>query len=98
MSKVLITGSSGGLGLRAAQRLLAAGHEVIVHARNQGRARDALTAAPNANGDAVGDLASFAEMRGLADQAIRLRLVDAFIHNSGVGNRARRIETVNSLA
>ena len=40
MSKVLITGSSDGLGLMAAKRLIAAGHDVVLHARNQGRARD----------------------------------------------------------
>src|SRR5260370_1274776 len=97
MSKVLITGSSDGLGLRAAQRLLAAGHEVILHARNQGRARDAMTAAPNANGVVVGDLGSIAETRGLADQANRLGLFDAVIHNAGVCNRERRIETVDGL-
>jgi NAD(P)-dependent dehydrogenase (short-subunit alcohol dehydrogenase family) len=97
MSNVLITGSSDGLGLAAAQRLLAAGHEVVLHARNQGRARDAMTAAPNAHGVVVGDLASIAETRGLADQANRLGLFDAVIHNAGVGNRERRIETVDGL-
>jgi NAD(P)-dependent dehydrogenase (short-subunit alcohol dehydrogenase family) len=97
MSKVLITGSSDGLGLAAAQRLLAAGHEVVLHARNQGRARDAMTAAPNANGVLVGDLASIAETRGLADQANRWGLFDAVIHNAGVGNRERRIETADGL-
>src|SRR5258708_31300016 len=97
MSKVLIPGSSDGLGRRAAKRLLTAGHEVILHARNQGRARDAMTAAPNANGVVVGDLASIAETRGLADQANRLGLFDAVIHNAGVGNRERRIETVDGL-
>jgi len=30
LSKVLITGSSDGLGLMAGQRLLAAGHEVVL--------------------------------------------------------------------
>jgi NAD(P)-dependent dehydrogenase (short-subunit alcohol dehydrogenase family) len=97
MSKVLITGSSDGLGLMAAQRLLAAGHEVILHARNQGRARDAMTAAPNAKGVVVGDLASIAETRGLADQANRLGPFDAVIHNAGIGNRERRLETVDGL-
>src|SRR5258708_27972333 len=97
MSKVLITGSSDGLGLMAAKRLLATGHEVILHARNQERARDAMAAAPNANGVVVGDLASIAETRGLADQANRLGLFDAVIHNAGVGNRERRIETVDGL-
>jgi len=97
MSKVLITGSSDGLGLMAAQRLLAAGHEVILHARNQARAKDAQAAAPKAHGMVVGDLASIAETRGLADQANRLGPFDAVIHNAGVGDRERRIETVDGL-
>lgn len=97
MSRVLITGSSDGLGLLAAQRLLAAGHEVILHARNQGRAREAQNAAPKAPGVVVGDLASIAETRALADQANLLGPFDAVIHNAGVGNRERRIETVDGL-
>ncbi len=95
MSRVLITGSSDGLGLMAAQRLLAGGHEVVLHARNQGRARDARTAAPTAHGLVVGDLASVAETRGLADQANRLGPFDAIIHNAGVGDHEHRIETVD---
>src|SRR6266568_1504970 len=97
MSRVLITGSSDGLGLMAAQRLLAGGHEVVLHARNQGRARDARTAAPTAHGLVVGDLASVAETRGLADQANRLGPFDAIIHNAGVGDHERRVETVDGL-
>ncbi|TMD90232.1 MAG: SDR family NAD(P)-dependent oxidoreductase [Chloroflexi bacterium] len=97
MSKVLVTGSSDGLGLRAAQRLVAAGHEVILHARNQSRARDAQAEAPKAQGVVIGDLASIAETRELADQANRLGPYDAVIHNAGVGERERRIETVDGL-
>ncbi len=97
MSKVLVTGSSDGLGLAAAQRLLAAGHEVVLHGRNEARARDAQTAAPKARAAVVGDLASIAETRGLAEQANRLGPFDAVIHNAGVGNRERRIETVDGL-
>ena len=97
VGRVLITGSSDGLGLLAAQRLLAAGHEVILHARNQDRARDAQAAAPEAHGMVVGDLASIAETRALADQANRLGPFEAVIHNAGVGNRERRIETVDGL-
>src|SRR6202171_4806631 len=95
MGRVLITGSSDGLGLMAAQRLLAAGHEVVLHARNEGRARDAQTAAPKAHGVVVGDLASIAETRALAEQANRMGPFDAVIHNAGVGDRERRIETVD---
>jgi NAD(P)-dependent dehydrogenase (short-subunit alcohol dehydrogenase family) len=97
MSKLLITGSSDGLGLMAARRLLAAGHEVILHARNEARARDAQTAVPSAHGMVIGALASVAETRGLAAQANRLGPFDAVIHNAGVGDRGRRIETVDGL-
>jgi NAD(P)-dependent dehydrogenase (short-subunit alcohol dehydrogenase family) len=97
MSKVLVTGSSDGLGLMAAKRLLAAGHEVVLHARNQSRARDAKSEAPKAHGVVVGDLGSIAETRDLADQANRLGPFDAVIHNAGVGDRERRIETVDGL-
>ncbi len=97
MSRVLITGSSDGLGLLAAQRLLGAGHEVILHARNQRRAGDAQAAAPKALGVVVGDLGSIAETRGIADQANRLGPFDAVIHNAGVGDRERRLETVDGL-
>ena len=97
MSRVLITGSSDGLGLMAAKRLIAAGHQVILHARNQGRARDVQTAVPKASGVVVGDLASIAETRALADQANRLGPFDAVIHNAGVGDGERRIETVDGL-
>jgi len=96
MSKVLVTGSSDGLGLAAAQRLLAAGHEVVLHGRNEGRARDAQTAAPKALAAVVGDLASIAETRALAEQANGLGPFDAVIHNAGVGGE-RRIETVDGL-
>jgi NAD(P)-dependent dehydrogenase (short-subunit alcohol dehydrogenase family) len=97
MSKVLITGSSDGLGLMAAKRLIAAGDDVVLHARNENRARDALTSAPKARGVVVGDLASIEETRGLADQANRLGPFDAVIHNAGVGYRERRTETVDGL-
>src|SRR5436309_7018364 len=97
MSEVLVTGSSDGLGLMAAKRLIAAGHGVVLHARNEVRARDAKAAAPKARGVVVGDLASIAETRGLAEQANRLGRFDAVIHNAGVGDRERRIETVDGL-
>src|SRR3989475_12949182 len=81
----------------AAQRLLSAGHEVVLHARNQQRARDARTAAPKAQDVVVGDLAGIQETRELADQVNRLGPFDAVIHNAGVGDRERRIETIDGL-
>ena len=95
--KVLITGSADGLGLMAAQRLLAAGHDVALHARNEARGGQALAAAPGASAVLIGDLASIAETRALADQANRLGVFDAVIHNAGVGYQERRVETVDGL-
>ena len=97
MAKVLITGSSTGLGLLAAKQLLVQGHEVVLHARTKERAEDAWTAVPKASAVVIGDLASIAETRDVADQANRLRPIDAVIHNAGVGDREGRLETVDGL-
>ncbi|HZC97685.1 MAG TPA: short-chain dehydrogenase, partial [Bradyrhizobium sp.] len=46
MARVFITGSSDGLGLMAARLLIDQDHEVVLHGRNEARARDALAGAP----------------------------------------------------
>lgn len=99
MSRILITGSSDGLGLMAAQLLAENGHAVTLHARNHARAADARHALPTAEHVVVGDLASIAEMRLIAEQANALGRYEAVIHNAGVGYRERRrVETVDGLA
>jgi NAD(P)-dependent dehydrogenase (short-subunit alcohol dehydrogenase family) len=98
MSRILITGSADGLGLFAAHRLIAAGHEVTLHARSERRAQDALDAAPGAAGALAGDLASLRETRALADAANASGRFDAVIHNAGVSHvEPRRIETEDGL-
>jgi hypothetical protein len=42
----------------AAQLLIDQGHQVVLHARNKERARDALASVPGAETVAVGDVAS----------------------------------------
>jgi NAD(P)-dependent dehydrogenase (short-subunit alcohol dehydrogenase family) len=98
MSRILITGSADGLGLMAGRLLAGQGHTVILHARNRARAADARAALPEADEVLVGDLASIAETRGIAEQASAVGPLDAVIHNAGVGYRERRIETVDGLA
>jgi NAD(P)-dependent dehydrogenase (short-subunit alcohol dehydrogenase family) len=99
MARVLITGSTDGLGLIAARLLVANGHEVTLHARNDGRADEARVALPGAAHVVVGDLSSIAGMRRVAEQANALGRYDAVIHNAGVGYREpRRIETVDGLS
>ena len=90
MSRILVTGSSDGLGLAAARLLVSQGHEVVLHARNAGRAEDAGAALPEAAGVLVADLASLRQCRTMADQANRLGRFDAIIHNAAIGFRERR--------
>ena len=46
MARIFITGSSDGLGLLAAQKLIHQGHQVVLHARNEERAQHTLSLAP----------------------------------------------------
>jgi NAD(P)-dependent dehydrogenase (short-subunit alcohol dehydrogenase family) len=83
MALVLVTGSSGGLGLSAARDLALQGHDVVVHARNRGR----IPAAPAGHawpGAVTGDLADRAQTFEVAAQAAEFGRLDAVIHNAGV--------------
>jgi NAD(P)-dependent dehydrogenase (short-subunit alcohol dehydrogenase family) len=93
MARILITGSADGLGQMAAQRLVDTGHDVVLHARNRQRAQQAVAA----RSVLVGDLASIAEIRAIAEQAHAAGAFDAVIHNAGVGYREPRRETVDGL-
>ena len=99
MARVLITGSSDGLGRMAATLLVEGGHAVVLHARDESRARDAMRAVPGAEAVVVGDFTRLAEVRGVADQVNALGSFDAVIHNAAVGFRERRrVETVDGLS
>ena len=94
MARVFITGSSDGLGRMAAQLLIQQGHKVVLHARTEGRGKEALAAAPGAETVVIGDLTSIAQTRSVADQVNRLGCFDGVIHNAAVGYREpRRIAT-----
>ena len=98
MARVFITGSSDGLGRMAAQLLIQQGHKVVLHARNEGRGKEALAAAPGAETVVIGDLTSIAQTRSVADQVNRLGCFDGVIHNAAVGYREpRRIATEDGL-
>jgi len=97
MARVFVTGSADGLGLLAARSLVGSGHEVVLHARNPTRAEDTRKRLPAARGVVVGDLASLAQTRGVAEQANRLGPYDAIIHNAGVGYQEPRTQTEDGL-
>jgi NAD(P)-dependent dehydrogenase (short-subunit alcohol dehydrogenase family) len=98
MARVFITGSADGLGLLAAQQLLADGHQVVVHGRHAKRAQEALASARGAEAAVHGDLSSMAETRSVAEQVNKLGAFDAVIHNAGVYLERQRGETVDGLS
>ena len=97
MSRILITGSADGLGRMAARLLVADGHEVVLHARNQHRAEEAMAAVPGAAAAVAGDLSVIAETEDVARQVNALGDFDAVIHNAAVGYRERLIRTPDGL-
>jgi NAD(P)-dependent dehydrogenase (short-subunit alcohol dehydrogenase family) len=98
MARVFITGSSDGLGRMAAQLLIEQGHGVVLHARNEKRGEEALAAVPGAETVVIGDLASIAQTREVAEKVNGLGFFDAVIHNAAIGYREpRRIATEDEL-
>jgi NAD(P)-dependent dehydrogenase (short-subunit alcohol dehydrogenase family) len=98
MARVFITGSADGLGRMAAQLLVEQGHNAILHARNEQRGREAMTAVPGAETVVIGDLSSVAEMKEVAAKVNALGHFDAVIHNAGVGYQSpRRVATEDGL-
>jgi NAD(P)-dependent dehydrogenase (short-subunit alcohol dehydrogenase family) len=85
VASIFVTGSTAGIGREIAATLVDAGHRVVLHARNHDRAAEALAHVPEADGIVVGDLASLAETRNLAEAARRAGPFDAVIHNAGLG-------------
>ncbi len=114
MARIFITGSSDGIGLLTARRLIADGHQVVLHARSAQRARDAEAACPGAEAVLVGDLTSIEETKRLAAAANAsggspgATHFDVVIHNAGIyrgqdnaissGSGYPRLFTVNTLA
>ncbi len=98
MSRVLVTGSSDGIGLETARRLLDGGHDVVGHARDESRAADLRGALPGLADVVTGDLASLAETRALAEAAVAAGPFDVVVHNAGIGGGApSRVGTADGL-
>ncbi|MER7901427.1 SDR family NAD(P)-dependent oxidoreductase [Streptomyces sp. NPDC096046] len=84
MSRILVTGSADGLGRAAAEALLTAGHDVVVHARNEERAAALEELSGRGAQLVVGDFADRDAVRRVADELNASRPLDAVIHNAGV--------------
>jgi NAD(P)-dependent dehydrogenase (short-subunit alcohol dehydrogenase family) len=76
-----------------ARLLIEQSHEVVLHGRNDGRSRDALAAAPGAQGVVTGNLSTIAGARAVAAKVNQLGRFNAVIHNAGIGYRQARVET-----
>lgn len=99
MARIFITGSADGLGQMSAELLIDRGHQVVLHARNTERGRDAITKVPGAEHVLIADLSNIEETKDLAAQANKLGSFDAVIHNAGVyKTSAGEIFAVNTLA
>ena len=82
--RILITGSSDGLGLLTAKLLCSRSHTVTLHARNASRASDALSACPSAHNCLTGDLSTIAGIKAFAQEANKHGPYDAVMHNAGL--------------
>jgi len=86
---VLVTGSTGGLGRETALALARGGDHVIIHGRNEQRAREVIQAIEeDGRGSAKfykADLASLEETKGLADAILAdYDRLDVLVNNAGV--------------
>jgi NAD(P)-dependent dehydrogenase (short-subunit alcohol dehydrogenase family) len=89
--RIFITGSTDGIGRGAAIALMREGHQVVLHARSEERAAKAFAdLAPKAAGVVLGDLASAAQTRALAEQVNKIGRMDAVIHNAGIFREPNR--------
>jgi NAD(P)-dependent dehydrogenase (short-subunit alcohol dehydrogenase family) len=74
------------------------GHQVVLHARDEGRASDARAALPAAADVVIGDASRLKELWRMAEQLNRRGRYDAVIHNVGIGYREpRRILTEDGI-
>ncbi|QEM04981.1 SDR family NAD(P)-dependent oxidoreductase [Mucilaginibacter rubeus] len=99
MSRIFITGSADGLGQLAAVELVKQGYRVVLHARDERRAEEALAQVPGAECVLAADLSDIDATKRLADEVNRLGRFDAIIHNAGVYQMpAQTILAVNTIA
>lgn len=99
MARIFITGSADGLGQLAAKALVADGHEVLLHARSEKRAQEALEKVPGVAGAVTADLNDKRETKELAEKVNARGRFDAVIHNAAVYRTSgQEIFGVNVLA
>lgn len=96
-ARIFITGSADGLGRLNAQSILAMGHEVVVHVRDERRLAAVDDLVAKGAVAVVGDLADLDQTRRVAEAVNALDPMDAVIHNAGVYSAAN-VLAVNVVA
>jgi len=97
MSKIFITGSSDGIGLETAKKLINLGHEVVLHARDEKKAKKLKSKLDVKV--LIGDLNNLDETKYLAQKVNKQGKFDTIIHNAGVFHEDKQtIFRVNVLA
>jgi NAD(P)-dependent dehydrogenase (short-subunit alcohol dehydrogenase family) len=104
---ILVTGATDGLGKAVATELARRGATVLVHGRDEERGRRTLEEIEDRTGNGRlawyrADLASLADVRGLADAVMRDRnRLDVLVNNAGIGTTlpgdGARLETEDGL-
>jgi NAD(P)-dependent dehydrogenase (short-subunit alcohol dehydrogenase family) len=97
MARIFITGSADGLGQLAAKALISLGHQVVLHARNAERGKQALDKVPGAERVLTADLSSIEETKALAAKANASGKFDAVIHNAGVYRISKNLVSAEGL-
>jgi len=88
--RTIITGGNSGIGWEAAMVLARAGAEVVIAARNEGKAKESVerlrALVPNADASTARlDLSDPASIRAFADAQLALaKPIDVLVHNAGV--------------
>jgi NAD(P)-dependent dehydrogenase (short-subunit alcohol dehydrogenase family) len=89
---ILVTGSTDGLGRALARTLAEQGATVLLHGRSTVRTEETLREIRNTSGNErlrvyVADLASLAQVRGLAEQVLaEHERLDVLVSNAGIGS------------
>jgi NAD(P)-dependent dehydrogenase (short-subunit alcohol dehydrogenase family) len=95
--RILVTGSADGLGRLAAESLVSAGHDVVVHARNPERAASLRGLVDDGARLVVSDFTDRDAVRRVAAELNDAKPLDAVIHNAGVWS-GRGVMPVNIVA
>jgi 3-oxoacyl-[acyl-carrier protein] reductase len=97
--RVLVTGSSSGIGEAIVRRLAEEGALVVVHGRNRERA-EAIAAEIGAAGTAIGDLSTDDAAATVHDEAVRALggPIEILINNAGGNSRGNTTKTPIEIA